>query len=67
MRATRPRGRSGTVSLVVLVAALVAAYLGATLGPPPPSVMAIAWSSLAGWLFVGLAVWVDRRRQPAVA
>jgi hypothetical protein len=63
-RATRSRGRAGTIGLAVLVAALVAAYLGATLGPPPPSVAAIVWSGLAGWLFVALAVWVDRSRVP---
>jgi hypothetical protein len=62
-RTTKPRGRAGTVGLVVLAAALVAAYLGATLGPPP-SVQAIAWSGLAGWLFVALAAWVDGRRMP---
>jgi hypothetical protein len=66
-RATRARGRAGTIGLAVLVATLIAAYLGATLGPPPPSVAAIAWGGLAGWLFVALAVWVDRRRQASAA
>jgi hypothetical protein len=65
-RATRPRGRAGTVGLLALVAALAAAYAGATFGPPPPSVAALAWSGLAGWLFVAVAVWVDRRRAPRV-
>jgi hypothetical protein len=62
-RATSPRGRAGTIGLAVLIALLAAAYLAATLGPPPPSVAAIAWSGLAGWLFVACAAWVDRRRE----
>ena len=66
-RATRPRGLAGAIGLALLVALLVAAYLGATLGPPPPSVEAIAWSGFAGWLFVALAAWVDRRRAPRTA
>jgi hypothetical protein len=65
-RATRARGLAGTVGLTALVAALIAVYLWATLGPPPPSVAAIAWSGLAGWLFVVFAVWVDRRRRAIV-
>ena len=62
-RATRPRGRSGTVSLSVLVAFLVAAYVGAAFGPPPPSVTAIGVAGLLGAaILLGLAHWADRTR-----
>jgi len=63
-RGTRARSRAGSIGLAALVALLVTAYLGATFGPPPPSVAALAWSVLLGWLFVALGVWVDRRRAP---
>jgi hypothetical protein len=41
----------------------MALYLGALFGPPPPSPAALAWVSLASWLFVPMAYWIDRHRQ----
>jgi hypothetical protein len=34
------------------------------LGPPPPSVTALAVSGLLGWPFVAWAYWIDRHRAP---
>ena len=65
MSSTRPRDRTGTIAFWALVAALVAAYLGATLGPPPPSPQAVAWSGLIGYLMVAWGWWIDRHREPA--
>jgi hypothetical protein len=64
VQATRPRGPSGRTALVVLVAVLLAAYLGNALsGAPPPSVSAIAAVGLAGGaLLLLLAMWCDRER-----
>jgi hypothetical protein len=59
---TRARDRTGSLALWCLVALLVVLYLGATFGPPPPSVHALAASALAGWLFVPWAYWIDRHR-----
>jgi membrane-bound metal-dependent hydrolase YbcI (DUF457 family) len=62
-RATRPIDGIGKHGLTGLVALLVVAYLGAAFGPPPPSVRALALTSIAGAvLFLGLALWVDRHR-----
>ena len=33
------------------------------LGPPPPSVSAIAWIGQAQWLLVAWGYWIDRHRR----
>ena len=33
------------------------------LGPPPPSVSAIAWIGQAQWLLIVWGYWIDRHRQ----
>lgn len=60
---TRARDRAGEASLWCFVGLLIVLYLGATFGPPPPSVHALAASALAGWIFVPWAFWIDRHRQ----
>jgi membrane-bound metal-dependent hydrolase YbcI (DUF457 family) len=63
LRFTRARDRTGIVAFWVLISFLVVAYLGAAFGPPPPSVQALAWTGLAGWLFVPWGYWIDRHRE----
>lgn len=64
-RATRARDRIGSWGLGGLAALLVAAYLGAAFGPPPPNVPAIAWGAIGGAVvLVKLAAWVDAHRDP---
>jgi membrane-bound metal-dependent hydrolase YbcI (DUF457 family) len=65
--ATRARDRLGSALLWVFVATLVILYLGAVFGPPPPSEIALAMMSLAGWLIVAWAYWIDRHRVPLAA
>jgi hypothetical protein len=65
LRGSRPRDRTGSIAFWALVAVLVASYLGATFGPPPPSVNAVAASALFGYLFVAWGWWIDRHRMPA--
>lgn len=57
LRATRgqPRGR-----LLALCALLLAIFAADLLGPPPPSIDAVAWVGLAQWMLVAAAYWVDR-------
>ncbi|MGZ5038267.1 MAG: metal-dependent hydrolase [Usitatibacter sp.] len=64
-RATRARDRIGKYALAALVLVLVASYLGATFGPPPPSPEAVALSGLAGYAMVAWGWWIDRHREPA--
>lgn len=54
------RVRRPTVSFWILMAVLFVLYLAAAFGPPPPTVRVLAFSALAGWLFVAWAWWVDR-------
>ena len=63
LRATRARDRIGTYALWALVAVLALAYLGATLGPPPPSAQAVAASSLIVYVMAGWGWWIDRHRE----
>jgi hypothetical protein len=63
-RATRPVDRTGTYSFWGFVALLGAIHLANVLGPPPPSVTAIAYAGNALWLFVVWGYWIDRHRRP---
>jgi membrane-bound metal-dependent hydrolase YbcI (DUF457 family) len=65
LRNTRARDRTGTFAFWALVAVLVVSYLGATLGPPPPSAQVVAGSALIGYLMVAWGWWIDRHREPA--
>jgi len=64
-RSTRPRDAIGRWAVPALLLTLGAIWLGASFGPPPPSVDAVAWSGLIGWLFFAWAWWGDAHREPA--
>lgn len=57
-----PVGHSGGFKPWVLALLLVAIQLANSMGPPPPSVEAIAWVGQAQWLLVALGYWADRPR-----
>ena len=63
---TRATDRIGSIGLWALVLFLLAVYvaniLANFLGPPPPSVAAVAWSAQAMWLLVLWGFWLDRHR-----
>jgi hypothetical protein len=66
MKRTRAMDRIGSRGLWLIVLLLAAAYLGASFGPPPPSVEAIAWAGLIGGAVTALlGYWVDRHRTMA--
>jgi hypothetical protein len=52
----------GTSRLYILLAFLLATWLSAAFGPPPPNERTLAWSALTMWLLVAWAYWVDRHR-----
>ncbi|HEX9049262.1 MAG TPA: hypothetical protein VF841_01895 [Anaeromyxobacter sp.] len=62
VRAAPARDATGRRALAALAAFLVAVYLANVLGPPPPSVKAVAVGGLAQWLLVAWAAWIDRHR-----
>jgi membrane-bound metal-dependent hydrolase YbcI (DUF457 family) len=66
-RCTRARDTAGRIGLWALVAFLAAIHAANLLGPPPPSVTAIAWIGHAQWLIVVLGFWLDRHRVAARA
>ena len=61
-RMTRPVDRVGLWSLWLLLGLLTALWLGALFGPPPPNERVLAFSGLAGWLFLPWGYWIDRHR-----
>lgn len=62
-RATRAIDRTGTWGLWSLVAFLTIVYVANFMGPPPPSVKAVAWSANALWLVVAWGYWINRHRR----
>lgn len=52
------RGRLGFIGLLVVLGLI---WLGNLFGPPPPSVLAIALTGNAQWLFIVWAYWLDRQ------
>ena len=66
LRATRPKDNIGSFGTYGLLLLLVIAYLGNLFGPPPVGLDAVTIGLLSNlqWLFVLLAWWVDRHRQP---
>jgi len=67
LRATHAKDRIGSIGLWALAGLLVLIYAANLTGPPPPSVTAIAWLGQLQWLFVVMAWWVDRHREPRIA
>jgi hypothetical protein len=49
--------------LWALVGFLVVIYLANVLGPPPPSVTALAWTAQAQWILIVWGFWLDRHRR----
>lgn len=63
---TRPRDGIGRWGFAGLAVVLLLLYVGNVAGPPPPSMTAVGWAgAIGGVLFVALAAWVDRHREPA--
>jgi len=65
LRCTVAVDRVGRWAFWGLVAFLVAIYVANLLGPPPPSVEAVAWSANALWLVVAWGYWIHRHRRIA--
>lgn len=64
---TRALNRKGSIGLWALVVFLLFAYAANFLGPPPPSVRAVAWSAEAMWLLVAWGFWIDHNRTARAA
>lgn len=63
--ATRTKDRAGNFALWSLLGVLLAIYLAAAFGPPPPNVHVLAVSGLAIWLTIPWSAWADARRDSA--
>jgi hypothetical protein len=64
-RTTTPADNYGKWGLWALATFLSAIYAGNLFGPPPPSVVAIAWAGQLQWLLVIWGYWLDRHRVPS--
>ncbi|MCM2281282.1 MAG: hypothetical protein NDI61_05475, partial [Bdellovibrionaceae bacterium] len=65
LRATSAKNRTGRLALVGLMTILLLIFFGSVFGPPPPSIYSVAMAGNLMWLFVILAIWVDRNRKVA--
>ena len=63
IRCTIARDRIGVIALWTLISFLVLVYIGNIVGPPPPSVTALAWIGQTQWLLILWDYWVDAHRQ----
>ena len=63
LRGAAPPSRGRSIGLWGLIAFLLVIYVANIVGPPPPSVTAVAWTANAMWLLVAWAYWVDRRKR----
>jgi len=61
-KTTQALDRTGTIAFWSLVAFLSAIYVANIVGPPPPSVAALAWVGESIWLLVAWGYWIDRHR-----
>ncbi len=59
---TEPVDRIGRYAFGAFIVVIAIVYVGSLLGPPPPSVSALAWSAQGLWLFVIWGYWLDRHR-----
>lgn len=64
---TRAADRVGRFAFWGLIIFLAVIYFANAYSPPPPSVNAVAWASLAGWLFPVWGWWIARHRTPTHA
>ena len=67
VRSTRARDALGSALFWIFIVVLAGVYVASVFGPPPPSERALAFTGIAGWLFVAWAYWIDRHRVPAAA
>lgn len=63
---TRAKDKIGRMVFWALVVVIVALYAVVAFGPPPPSVKKVAIGALFSLLFVPIAWWFDRHREPKV-
>ena len=60
MYLTAPATRLAGYKPWVLAALLLVIQIANAIGPPPPSVNAIAWIGQAQWLLIAAGYWADR-------
>lgn len=68
LRLRRPSGWKGVLAFWSFVLVSTLMWIAGPWSPPPPSVRALAWFGLIGWLIIPWAAWADRNspaRQPA--
>lgn len=65
LRTTTAKDRTGSVAFWSGLALMLIIYVANIIGPPPPSVDAVAIAGNLSWLFVAWGYWVDRHRTAA--
>jgi len=63
---TKSRNKRGYITLWILLILLSFTYVMDIIGPPPPSVTAIAMSGLSQLLIAAWGYWIDRNREDII-
>lgn len=63
LRFRRPRRWTGLVAFWSFVLVCTLMWIAGPWSPPPPSVRALAWFGLIGWLIIPWAAWADRNSE----
>lgn len=66
VRTSAPNDRIGQYGFWSMIIFMLVIHIANLTGPPPPSVMAIAWAGHLQWLFVLWAYWADNHRSDAL-
>lgn len=62
-KTTKPKNKSGSISLWALVIFLLLVYFMNIFGPPPDSVDAIGYVGLSQFILIAWGYWIDKNRQ----
>lgn len=61
-KVTSPINKKGSYATAFLIFLLISIHVGNMFGPPPPSIMMVAYAGNLTWLFVWLAYFADKNR-----
>lgn len=62
LRTTKPKNKTGSLVLWILIVLLMLSYAANYFSPPPTSIQPVAWAAEFMWVFVIFGFWADKNR-----